>query len=165
MARWMIATVAVFLLVYSATVIATGAPEYILPVALLAVILLAWGVLNWALTRRIVRRDGSLEAAMSDDEDPVPSAHLIPDEVPAAGDTPEAHDEISPHDLPVDHPGRPSAERRAAGDVAQRPEVVRDDDLRTDRKDGGEGRFARDAVAWTAEDRGRGEIRGRRSSQ
>jgi hypothetical protein len=28
-------------------------------------------------------------------------------------DTPEAHDEISPHDLPKDHPGRPEAERKA----------------------------------------------------
>lgn len=32
------------------------------------------------------------------------------------GDTDEAHDEISPHDLPKDHPGRPEAERQAAED-------------------------------------------------
>jgi hypothetical protein len=30
------------------------------------------------------------------------------------GDTAEAHDEISPHDLPFDHPGRKAAERDAA---------------------------------------------------
>ena len=30
------------------------------------------------------------------------------------GDTPEAHDEISPHDLPLDNPGRHEAERLAA---------------------------------------------------
>lgn len=30
------------------------------------------------------------------------------------GDTAEAHDEISPHDLPVDHRGRKAAERDAA---------------------------------------------------
>jgi hypothetical protein len=29
------------------------------------------------------------------------------------GDTPEAHDEISPHDLPLDNPGRPAAEAQA----------------------------------------------------
>jgi hypothetical protein len=29
------------------------------------------------------------------------------------GDTPEAHDEISPHDLPLGHPGRPAAVRQA----------------------------------------------------
>lgn len=31
-----------------------------------------------------------------------------------AGDTDEAHDEISPHDLPPDHPGRKAAEEHAA---------------------------------------------------
>ena len=31
------------------------------------------------------------------------------------GDTPEAHDEISPHDIPLDNPGRPEAERLARG--------------------------------------------------
>ena len=29
------------------------------------------------------------------------------------GDTPEAHDEISPHDLPPGHPGRHAAEEQA----------------------------------------------------
>jgi hypothetical protein len=31
------------------------------------------------------------------------------------GDTPEAHDEITPHDLPLDHPGREEAEELAGG--------------------------------------------------
>jgi hypothetical protein len=30
------------------------------------------------------------------------------------GDTDQAHDEISPHDLPPGHPGRQEAERRAS---------------------------------------------------
>jgi hypothetical protein len=29
------------------------------------------------------------------------------------GDTAEAHDEITPHDLPLDHPGRAEAVRQA----------------------------------------------------
>jgi hypothetical protein len=29
------------------------------------------------------------------------------------GDTAEAHDEITPHDLPLGHPGRPEAVRQA----------------------------------------------------
>lgn len=33
----------------------------------------------------------------------------------AVGDTPEAHDEINPHDLPPDHPGRRAAEEQAGG--------------------------------------------------
>ena len=31
------------------------------------------------------------------------------------GDTPDAHDEISPHDLPLSNPGRHEAEKMAAG--------------------------------------------------
>src|SRR3712207_6317325 len=31
------------------------------------------------------------------------------------GDTPEAHDEINPHDLPLEHPGRHEAEKMAEG--------------------------------------------------
>ena len=32
------------------------------------------------------------------------------------GDTPQAHDELNPHDLPPDHPGRHAAEEMAKGD-------------------------------------------------
>jgi hypothetical protein len=32
------------------------------------------------------------------------------------GDTDQAHDEISPRDLPPGHPGRAEAERQAGGD-------------------------------------------------
>lgn len=38
---------------------------------------------------------------------------VTPDDETPAGDTPEAHDELSPHDLPKDHPGRAEAERLA----------------------------------------------------
>lgn len=47
-------------------------------------------------------------------EHPEPLGPMTPDDETPLGDTPEAHDEISPHDLPVDHPGRREAERRAA---------------------------------------------------
>jgi hypothetical protein len=114
MARWMAAVVLVFLVLYGATVIVTGNPEYLIPAVVLALLLGAYALVNWALTRRIVHREGSLEEAMSDNTDAVPSTHLIPDDETAAGDTPEAHDEISPHDLPIDHPARPAAEEQAA---------------------------------------------------
>lgn len=35
-----------------------------------------------------------------------PLGPFTPDDETEAGDTPEVHDEISPHDLPKDHPGR-----------------------------------------------------------
>ncbi len=49
---------------------------------------------------------------MSDAGDPIPSAHLVPESETPLGDTPEAHDEISPHDLPIGHPGRQAAEEQ-----------------------------------------------------
>jgi hypothetical protein len=45
-----------------------------------------------------------------------PLGPATPDDETPAGDTPEAHDEISPHDLPKSHPGRAEAEREAGED-------------------------------------------------
>src|SRR3954449_11965252 len=128
MARWMTAVVVLFVVVYAATVLLTGQASLLWPVLVLAVLLAAYAGLNQGLTRRKVRRDGSLEAAMDDNEDPIPSAHLIPDDTTAVGDTPEAHDEINPHDLPKDHPGRAAAE-------AQAEEEPSDDGARMTRRD------------------------------
>ena len=47
------------------------------------------------------------------DEADEPLGPLTPDEHTPAGDTPEVHDELSPLDLPPDHPGRKQAEREA----------------------------------------------------
>lgn len=48
-----------------------------------------------------------------DEDADEPLGPLTPDDETALGDTPEAHDEISPHDLPLGHPGRHAAERQA----------------------------------------------------
>jgi hypothetical protein len=45
-----------------------------------------------------------------------PLGPFTPDDETPLGDTPEAHDEISPHDLPKDHPGRRAAEEQAGGE-------------------------------------------------
>jgi len=37
-----------------------------------------------------------------------------PDKETPLGDTPEVHDEITPHDIPLDSPGRQEAERQAS---------------------------------------------------
>src|SRR4028119_61871 len=50
-----------------------------------------------------------------------PLGPLTPDDQTPLGDTPEAHDEISPHDLPPGHPGRKEAERRAAAGAGGTP--------------------------------------------
>lgn len=51
---------------------------------------------------------------MADHENPPAEGEtpLVDDET-ALGDTPEAHDEINPHDLPMGHPGRQAAEEQA----------------------------------------------------
>ncbi len=51
-----------------------------------------------------------------DKEADEPLGPMTPDDETELGDTPEAHDEISPHDLPLDHPGRDEAERQAGGE-------------------------------------------------
>ncbi len=73
---------------------------------IIAALVAGWFVLNGAARRNVASRHDSVGDAMSDETEPLPSAHLIPDDETAAGDTPEAHDEINPHDLPPGHPGR-----------------------------------------------------------
>lgn len=57
----------------------------------------------------------SHEGAPHDRDASEPLGPMTPDDERPMGDTPEAHDEISPHDLPIDHPGRQEAERLAGG--------------------------------------------------
>jgi hypothetical protein len=116
MARWMLILVAVVAVVYTATVLLAGEPSYLIPGAVLLALVVGYAVIERALTRAHMRRHGDDPMkAMQDDEDwAVPSAHLIPDDERPAGDTPEVHDEINPHDLPPDHPGRKAAEDQAA---------------------------------------------------
>jgi hypothetical protein len=115
MARWMLVLVAVVAVIYTATVLLAGSPEFLIPGGILLAIILGYAGVERLLTRAHMRRhDGDVLEAMQDDEDwAVPSAHLIPDDARPTGDTPEVHDEISPHDLPPDHPGREAAEAQA----------------------------------------------------
>lgn len=57
--------------------------------------------------------DERSDAPPHDEEASEPLGPMTPDDETPAGDTPEAHDELSPHDLPKDHPGREQAERLA----------------------------------------------------
>jgi hypothetical protein len=51
--------------------------------------------------------------APHDDDASEPLGPLTPDDETELGDSPELHDEISPHDLPKGHAGRAQAERDA----------------------------------------------------
>jgi hypothetical protein len=64
------------------------------------------------------------EPSIHDGSRPEPLGPLTPDDQTPLGDTPEAHDEISPHDLPIGHPGRQAAEEQAAaGDGTTRGDI------------------------------------------
>ena len=56
------------------------------------------------------------KAPPHDDEADEPLGPITPDDETDLGDTPEAKDELSPHDLPKDHPGRKKAEELAGGE-------------------------------------------------
>ncbi len=117
--KWMLLTLAGFFVVYGATVVAMGEASFLIPVAILAVIVLAYALANHLIARRAIDRGGSLEKVASDSNDAIPSPSLIPsDGTRPMGDTPEAHDEITPHDLPLSHPGRQAAEAQAAEESA-----------------------------------------------
>jgi hypothetical protein len=80
--------------------------DILIPVLILLAILVVAAV----AFRMIAQRGGSDQDSTSNFPNQEPR-----DERPL-GDTPEAHDEINPHDLPLDHPGRGEAEEMAGGD-------------------------------------------------
>ena len=85
-------------------------------VLILVVIAFIFGV-NRALQARVANKHGGEpERALDDEREPIPSAHVITDDDRPAGDTPEAHDELSPRDIPKDNPARQEAEAQAGGD-------------------------------------------------
>ena len=103
------------LFIIFAIVIAATDAIFLIPLGILFLVVVGYIGVNRLLAQRIIRRDGSMEEAASDNEDSVPGAHLMPDADTALGDTPEAHDEITPHDLPLFHPGRAEAVADAGG--------------------------------------------------
>jgi hypothetical protein len=116
MAKWQVLTVVAFVVVFALTAIIVGSVLFFIPAVILALLVVGYALANRAATHRIASRHDSVEDAASDETEPIPSTHLIPDDETPAGDTPEAHDEINPHDLPPDHPGRHAAETQAGGE-------------------------------------------------
>jgi nitrogen fixation-related uncharacterized protein len=93
---------------------------WIIPIAIVLLIVIGLLFLWQKGTKaNMDRYDGDVEAAMSDDESSIPATPFIPDPVTALGDTPEAHAEINPHDIPIDAPERQAAEEQAAHETAE----------------------------------------------
>jgi hypothetical protein len=104
--------IAFYLICALAAAIFAGFAEAI--ATLLAGIIPMTGAALWVATARAkTRRSAPAERdpAAADRDDPFPGVGA--DDARPLGDTAEAHDEISPRDLPPDHPGRREAERQA----------------------------------------------------
>ncbi len=93
-------------LVVAAVAWLTVGGELAIPVLILTVLL--------AVVAIVYRTVGTSRTAATDNTDTTP--RLRAEGNRPLGDTPEAHDEINPHDLPPDHPGRHAAEEMAQGD-------------------------------------------------
>jgi hypothetical protein len=88
---------------------------WIIALVILLLIVIGYFAVNRAATNRIAdRHGGDPERALADESEPIPSTHLITDEERPVGDTPDAHDEINPHDVPLDNPARHDTEERVA---------------------------------------------------
>jgi hypothetical protein len=142
MAKWQLGMVIAFLVVFGVTVAVTGNAIYFIPALILAALIFGYAIFNWAMTKRVKARHDSLDDAMSDETEPLPSSHLIPDDRTPAGDTPEAHDELNPHDLPPDHPGRQAAEAQAGDERDGRARTTRGDEDPAQAAQDGDRRFA-----------------------
>jgi cbb3-type cytochrome oxidase maturation protein len=92
--------------------------KILVPVLILLALVALFFVVNWAIQRRqMAKHDGDVEAALSDSDDSLPAAPHITDDDRPLGDTPEAHDEVSPRDIPKwDRATRAAAEEQAGGE-------------------------------------------------
>lgn len=106
----------VILLVLAATSALTGQWAIVASGFVLVIFVAGFAGLQALLAAQ--RRDQRLPE--SEQRDAVPASHVPEgDDGRPLGDTPEAHDELSPHDVPVGHPGRIAAEKQAEGDGAE----------------------------------------------
>lgn len=104
MSRGVLGVLLVALAAFVVAALLTGDAIWVVPVlVLLGVVAVAFAG-HLGLSKHVEATGGDTA---------LPASHIEGDEATALGDTPEAHDELSPHDLPVDHPGRQEAERRA----------------------------------------------------
>ena len=94
-------------------------PVWAVPALILVGIIAVMATGEFLLKKRTEGRSGD---PMSDSSDPIPTTHLATDEKTPLGDTSEAHDELSPRDLPKDHPGRKAAEEQS-GDRFERSDA------------------------------------------
>ena len=96
----------------SAIAAAESGPQYAVAALLAGTVPGTAAVLTYATGRRKtrLREDGRVEDLSVEDDSPFPGVGF--DDATPLGDSPELHDDITPHDLPPDHPGRHRTEQR-----------------------------------------------------
>jgi hypothetical protein len=116
---WFVGVVVAFYLITGTAGWILDGPEVGIATFLAGLIPLTAAGIWVASVRRATQptEEGLVDATAEDHEDPVPA--IGADDRRPLGDTPEAHDEITPHDLPKDHPGRKAAEAQAEGPGAR----------------------------------------------
>jgi hypothetical protein len=103
---WTIGGLAVFYLLCAVAAEIFAGRDAALATLLAGVIPLT-GVAIWiamARSKTVVQDGARRDRSASDDQDPYPAIGI--DDARPLGDTPDAHDEISQHDLPRGHPAR-----------------------------------------------------------
>src|SRR2546430_2186526 len=109
------AVVAAVFVILAIIVVIAGEPLFVIPIALLGGLVAAWFLISRGTTERIAdKHRGGIDEAVSDEREPIPATHLMEDHERPLGDTPEAHDEINPRDIPPGSPARQAAEEQVA---------------------------------------------------
>jgi hypothetical protein len=102
---WLLAVAGVVLVAGAVAAIVFAGPAEAIAVVAVGFAAVAAASLWFAITR--AERHSAVDGRDH------PLAGVGPDDKRPLGDTPEAHDEITPRDLPAGHPGRGAAERQA----------------------------------------------------
>ena len=91
--------------------VADGDDSWAVPIVVLVALCVGFALFHRVLAAGKRRKYGSAEEADRQGDDSVP--HLAFDDKTELGDTPEAHSDLSPHDLPPDSEARKAVEERA----------------------------------------------------
>lgn len=115
MSRTILGVLVGVLLVFVVAALLTGEAIWVVPVLILLGIVAVGAAGHMGLRKHVENVDGDTA---------LPAAHIeAEDDSTDLGDTEQAHDEVSPHDLPKAHPGRIEAEYQA-GERSERDEGV-----------------------------------------
>jgi hypothetical protein len=110
---WLVAGVGLFYVVCGVAAWVLAGPAYGIATLIAGIIPATAVALTVAAARSKTVPAGSRpdDVSIRADDDPLPAQGI--DEERPMGDTPEVHGDLSPHDLPKDHPGRKAAERQS----------------------------------------------------